>query len=361
MTEMPVVPHLTRLSRNVTRILGQNPSKFTLQGTNTYLVGQTNPYILVDTAEGRDEYIPYLREALLNPGIDIVKDKPDVSDVILTHKHHDHVNGLPSVLALLQQLWSDRNPGEPFIGPRIHKFPLLSAEVEKVLATLPSGSFTPSPSGLVLHSLHEGQTFHVTQLPSTPDKQQARQSSSTLQVIHTPGHTSDSLCLYFPPDSALFTADTVLGSGSSVFEDLHTYMSSLRQLIKFKSASDGSRRYTIIYPGHGPTAPHDQVDTYLSHRVDRENQVLKAIKEEPPTEKILKPEEVEESEEEVEVHWTTWEIMKSIYAEKYPEALWEPAAHSVHLHLHKLVVDGKVEKGEGEGFHTKWKFLNEQA
>ena len=325
-------------------------------------MGQTNPYILIDTAEGRDDYIPLLREALLNPGVDVRKDKPDVSDIILTHRHHDHVNGLPSVLSLLQNLWSDRQPGKPFVGPRIHKFPLLAAEVEKVLATLPVGSFTPSPSGLILHSLHEKQTFPITQLPSTSNEEQA---PSTLEVIHTPGHTPDSLCLYLPADKALFTADTVLGWGSTVFEDLHSYMTSLERLIQFKSAQDGSLRYTTVYPGHGPVASHDQVDMYLNHRLDRENQVLKAIREEPPSlrEGILKLEAALEGEglEEEEAAWTTWEIMKSIYAEKYPEPLWEPAAHSVHLHLHKLVVDGKVEKGDGEGFQTRWKHVAEYS
>ncbi len=319
-------------------------------------MGQTNPYILVDTAQGFDEYIPILREALLNPGVDIRPDNPDVSDIILTHKHHDHVNGLPSVLTLLQKLWSDRNPDKPFVGPRIHKFPLLSAEVEKVLTTLPTGSFTPAPSGLILHSLHEGQTFPIIKLPSSPDEEQP-----VLHVIHTPGHTADSLCLYLPDDRALFTADTVLGWGSSVFEDLYTYMASLRQLIEFKTAPDGTQRYTTIYPGHGPTASHEQVDTYLSHRVERENQELQAISSALPKGKTLnaESESAEESDEsdEDEGALTTWDIMKSIYAEKYPESLWEPAAHGVDLHLQKLAVDGKVEKVGGGGFQTKWRFI----
>ncbi|KAI0689776.1 lactamase [Cytidiella melzeri] len=332
MAEMPVVPNISRLSKNVLRILGQNAGKFTLQGTNTYLVGQTSPYILVDTAEGREEYIPLLEESLKSPGPVIKANQPDVSDIILTHKHHDHINGLPSVLSLLQKLWDERNPGVPFVGPRIHKFPLMTAEVEKVLNSLPNGSFTPSRSGAVLHDLQEGQTFPVTQ--SSPG------DPSLLEVIHTPGHTLDSLCLYLAADSALFTADTVLGYGSSVFEDLWTYMTSLRKMIEFKTVVGGEQRYTTVYPGHGPTASHEQVDMYLRHRVARENEVLHQISSEPPSEE----------------HWTTWTIMKNIYA-KYPEELWEPAAHSVDLHLQKLVTDGKVQKLDGEGRDTKWRFV----
>ncbi|KAI0345063.1 lactamase [Trametopsis cervina] len=330
MAELTVLPSIARLSKNVVRILSQNGGPLTLQGTNTYLIGQTNPYILVDTGEGREAYIPLLEEALKEPGVDVVANQPDISDIILTHKHHDHVNGLPSVLSLLRKLWDERNPGIPYTAPRLHKFPLVTAEVEKVLASLPSGSFTPSPSGSILHDLREGQTFDVTQTSPT----------SPLEVIHTPGHTTDSLCLYFAVDSALFTAETVLGEGTSVFEDLWTYMGTLRKLIDFKTTVSGEQRYTILYPGHGPVAPHDFVDTYLRHRIERENQVLSSVQADAPSGE----------------DWSTWTLTKNIYA-KYPEHLWPAAARGVDLHLQKLVTDGKVQRLSGEGRDTTWKVV----
>lgn len=307
------------------------------QGTNTYLVGQTNPYILVDTAEGRDEYIPMLEQALRGADMNIRPEQPDVSDIILTHKHHDHTGGLPSVLALLRRRWDERNPGAAYVGPRIHKLPLKAPHphLEGILKTLPSNSFTSASSDFIIHDLKEGQVFQAT--PLSPSE-----SPLSLEVIHTPGHTEDSLCLYLAADRALFTADTVLGYGSSVFEDLWSYMTSLRKMIDFNGKEgSGEPKYTTVYPGHGPTAAHTQVDMYLRHRVDRENQVLGAINSAPPGGSDA---------------WTTWEIMKSIYA-RYPQELWEPAAQSVDLHLRKLVVDGKVRKLDGEGNGTRWKLI----
>ena len=36
----------------------------------------------------------------------------------------------------------------------------------------------------------------------------------TIEVVHTPGHTLGSICLYLREERALFTGDTVLGLGT---------------------------------------------------------------------------------------------------------------------------------------------------
>lgn len=331
MSSTQTFPSITRLSKNVVRVLAQNPGKFTLQGTNTYLVGQTAPYILVDTGEGRDAYIPILDEALGSSSSDT--NGPEIGDIILTHRHHDHTDGLPSVLSLLQRRWADKHPETAFPAPRIHKLPLTTPKLTAVLETLPPGSYAPDVSGGVLHDLHEGQTLPVTTANGASEPDMA------LEVVHTPGHTPDSLCLLFGADRALFTADTVLGQSSTVFEDLGQYMASLRKLAALNAAAPG-RRYDTLYPGHGPTVPHDHVEMYLKHRVDRENQVLQAIRNPPPEGDT----------------WTTWTLVQNIYA-RYPQELWEPAAHSVHQHLQKLEAEGRVQRVGGEERHLQWKLL----
>ncbi|KAI0713584.1 Metallo-hydrolase/oxidoreductase [Earliella scabrosa] len=325
-----------QLSKTVTRILGQNPGKFTLQGTNTYLVGERNPYILIDTGEGKDEYVPILKEALLDQTRDLNATEPYVSDIILTHRHHDHTHGLPSVLALLRRLWDEKHcaPTAPYKPPRIHKIPLSipDSRLSTLIDSLIPDSYTPSSTGAPIHDLSDGDTLPVTTTTTTSS---SSSSESFLCIIHTPGHTPDSLCIHYPPDRALFTADTVLGHGTAVFEDLGPYMASLQKMIDFGKGADGVQTYETVYPGHGPVVADGlaKVAMYLKHRVEREEQILRVLRQ-------VVPDGIQGFSTD---GWTTEAIVATIYA-KYPKELWAPAAHSVELHLNKLVGEGRVEK-----------------
>jgi len=316
---------VTRLSPSIIRVLGQNPNKFTLQGTNTYILGRQKPYTLVDTGEGKEDYIPVLESALNETSS---SDTADVSDIILSHYHGDHVGGLPSVLALLRRLWVDRKTNLPFKPPRLHKFPSQLPDwsnLPSIMASLPPDSFTPAPEG-PFHDLHDGQEL------ITP--------STTVRVLHTPGHTADSICLFIPEDRALYTADTVLGHGTAVFEDLKVYIASLRKMLDYQK----SNPYDILYPGHGPVVAEGTkvIETYIKHRLEREAQVLEVLQSSPPS-----------SSESGKGAWTTWTIVSKIY-EGYPESLWGPASRSIDLHMNKLEADGLVRKLDGDGVHTSW-------
>ncbi|KAF9484974.1 Metallo-hydrolase/oxidoreductase [Pholiota conissans] len=360
MEKLEELGDITRLSDHVVRVLGQNPGKFTLQGTNTYIIGSQNPYILIDTGEGLPAYTPILNnalEGLANPT------QPDVSDVVLSHWHHDHVGGLPAVLNLLKERWESRNPGQTYTPPRLHKHPFKEDaigahhtehnQLPKVLEKTNPELFTPPPNGGPFHDLADGQTF-----------KDPVNGATLLRVLHTPGHTADSICLYIPQDRALYTADTVLGHGTAVFEDLASYLSSLNKMLHFGSASslhihtekDIDLEYVSLYPAHGAIVSEgrETISTYIKHRLEREDQILAVIKSPVPAELLG---EVSSTPSEDDNLWTTWTIVRVLY-KAYPENLWLPAARGVDLHLRKLESDGLVKRQGGEGVKTKWRLLS---
>ena len=71
---------------------------------------------------------------------------------------------------------------------------------------------------------------------------------STLRVIHTPGHTPGSICLYEAQSKSLFSGDTVFPYGSVGRTDLPG--GSSRNLIRSISRLV-TLDVSVLYPGHG--------------------------------------------------------------------------------------------------------------
>jgi len=68
----------------------------------------------------------------------------------------------------------------------------------------------------------------------------------------------------------------VLGEGTAVFEDLGVYLRTLQRLLESLGGDGGEVR---LLPGHGPVidAGKDRIQTYISHRLEREKQVVDAL------------------------------------------------------------------------------------
>ncbi|KAF2717665.1 Metallo-hydrolase/oxidoreductase [Polychaeton citri CBS 116435] len=214
---LPHLPDVTKVSPRVIRVLGGNPSKFALQGTNTYIVGQGPERILIDTGEGKPIWSESLQRVLEQESIKI-------SQVILTHWHPDHVRGVPDLLKLCP-------------NAKVHKNQLYKSNDLDIA---------------------DGQIFHT--------------DGATLKAFHCPGHTVDHMALILLEEDAMFTGDNVLGHGTAVFEDLAAYIDSLgRMQYQFGGCA---------YPAHGEVIEDGKtkIREYIAHRKEREEQVLNVLK-----------------------------------------------------------------------------------
>ncbi|KAK3690026.1 beta-lactamase-like protein [Podospora appendiculata] len=219
MPALPPLPEVSRLSATTIRILAGNPSSFTLQGTNTYLVGTGPSRLLIDTGEGQPSWLSALQRTLAS-------ESATVTTAILTHWHHDHVGGVSQLLSLCP-------------NTKIYK--------------------AEPASGTDQLDIHDGQRFEV--------------EGAAVTAYHTPGHTTDHMVLVLEgKEDAMFTGDNVLGHGTAVFEDLETYVDSLDRM----RGLFGGR----AYPGHGPVIEDGRarIAEYIAHRRGREEQVVATLR-----------------------------------------------------------------------------------
>jgi len=292
-------PSVLRLSSLVVRVMGLNPGAGKLSGTNTYLVGAGRRRILVDAGEGRAGYMPALLVAMRDHGCD------DLSDVVLTHYHHDHIGGLADLRKHFAGLKAWKFMPRMLKGPgdaETAGFLSVAADPRAALLRLLGLGAGADPGEL--HELFDGSTL------STDD------GSATLRVLATPGHTADHVCLRLVEEPSVFSGDCVLGGSTAVFADLSTYLTSLHRLRA--ECAEGTMR---IYPGHGPVVADAKaaVDYYIQHRQSRETQILALMQQGPAS---------------------IWGITRALYHGKVHWRLLPAAAHNVLMHLVKLRADG---------------------
>jgi hydroxyacylglutathione hydrolase len=142
--------------------------------------------------------------------------------VVTTHCHFDHLMGLPFVL---------KTYTIPF-----YTHPLEEGNLERASQHASLFGFRMAQPKISFEPLSPGQTLTC--------------GTMEWQVLHTPGHSPGSVCLYYEPDNILFTGD-LLFAGSVGRTDLPggdymQLMDSLNNAIKPLPSS------TVVYPGHGP-------------------------------------------------------------------------------------------------------------
>ncbi len=142
----------------------------------------------------------------------------------------------------------------------------------------------------------------------------------TMTALHTPGHTSNHTC-YALDDGVtrtLFTGDHVMGWSTTVVSppdgDMAAYFESLRVV--------AGRHDDVLIPTHGPPIidPASFVGGLIAHRLDREHQVLEAVR---------------------DGCTAVGSIVLRLYTD-VDQRLHKPAGRSVLAHLGKLVDDGAI-------------------
>ena len=136
----------------------------------------------------------------------------------------------------------------------------------------------PAPQGIVLTHDHldhaEGAERLAAMAGGVAVKHPgAGDDAGPFEVLASPGHSQDSVCLIH--ERVCFSGDTVLGEGS-VFVPaggggLAGYLAALERLKQ--------RELDAICPGHGPVVwdPRKRITQYIEHRLERERKVLDAI------------------------------------------------------------------------------------
>jgi glyoxylase-like metal-dependent hydrolase (beta-lactamase superfamily II) len=214
------ITQVDRLPGWVTLLRAPNPGPMTLDGTNTWIL----------RAPG-EEYGVVVDPGPLDEGhLARVAERGPYLFILITHGHHDHVEGAARLSELL--------------------------------------------GGVAVLAADSAQA-----VGGDPLDRDERLGGGGLEVevLNTPGHTRDSVCFLVEcgNDRVMLSGDTILGRGTTVVAwpdgDLGAYLTSLDRLTAYEGM--------VLLPGHGPALSDCAAvaRAYLAHRRHRLDQVRAAV------------------------------------------------------------------------------------
>jgi len=254
------------------RISARNPGPLTGSGNWTYLLHGKMP-TLIDAGIGAPDHLDEVSSALGNDNL---------SQTIVTHVHADHAGGTSALAA--------RWPSVRFL-----KYPWPEQD-----ATYPV-LWQPISNGMRLEA-----------------------GDLSIEVVHTPGHSPDHVCLWHAESRSIFTGDLLIANTTVVIPasrggSLAAYLESLARIEAMSPR--------VAFPAHGAIIddPRALIASYRAHRYEREQQILEAI---------------------AGGAATVTAIATTVYADLTP-VLRPVNEETVRAHLDKLKDERRIVEGEG--------------
>ena len=250
-----------------TCLLAPNPGIMTLDGTNTWVLREPGGArsVVIDPGPVEDGHLDVVDEA-----------SGDVAVVLLTHHHGDH------------------------------------SEVAVALA---------ERKGCAVRAFDPAWCHGADALA---DDEELDVDGLRLRVVHTPGHTADSVSFVLPDEQALLTGDMVLGRGTTVVAHPDGRLGPYFESIERMRALVASGEVTSAWPAHGPVLPDAGavLDFYAAHRRERLDQVRAALAQlhDTPHPEGLATDELPRR------------VVEIVYADVDP-VLWDAAEWSVRAQL----------------------------
>jgi glyoxylase-like metal-dependent hydrolase (beta-lactamase superfamily II) len=227
------------------------PSDFYQLSKNLW-VKQNNPY-----ATNTGLLINAGQVCLIDPGISpadceeiisfVAKYGAEVTTVILTHAHWDHLLGaqyFPKAQVVANRCYLDV----------IHKHSVhLAQQVFVWWTSVNNDAFDswtpPNPSTVFMHSM------------------EMRIGELSIRLLHTPGHTIDHSVVYLPQEKMLWAGDMLSDRDVPLVEDINAYIKSLAMLDEMET--------NILVSGHGtPALQSGEIQT----RFDQDRDYVYALR-----------------------------------------------------------------------------------
>ena len=255
----------------------RTPTRPPATHTCCYIVHNSKELLIFDPGSPYEDE----QQALAECVAEMISEGRRVREIILTHLHPDHVGG---VNALKAHLGGDVS---------------VAAHAETASA---------------LTDVHVDRLIvdnEVITLEGDPQIQ--------LRALHTPGHALGHLCFHDEARGVLLTGDNIVGVGSVLIDppqgNMRVYLDSLKRMGSLPNLS-------VLMGGHGPAVatPYQKIDEYISHRLEREKNILEAVRA-----GITDPKE----------------IVAHVYTDVSPKA-YAMAERAVLAHLEKLQEEGRI-------------------